>query len=134
MKHGRKHSNEVDGRELVDSTPFEPTVSRPPPSLSEQVRQMVRSEQLSILAEQEGFESFDEADDFDVDGFEEPLSRYEEREFEGEERPDYSEAEQSLAISIARALKSVAKESPATGEDAEVSGEADNPAAPEPQA
>lgn len=66
-----------DGREYPD-----PTVIAPPvgfikqPSLTEQIRAMVRSEALRQEAEAAGAETFEEADDFDVPDFD-PSSPYE---------------------------------------------------------
>lgn len=46
-------------------------------SLSEVVRHMVRSEQLAKAAEEMGYETFEEADDFDVGDDYDPHSPYE---------------------------------------------------------
>jgi len=55
------------GRELPDTTPVaRPAGFRPPPTLTEQIRRMVRGE-LSQQAAAAGQETFEEADDFDVD-------------------------------------------------------------------
>lgn len=66
------------GEELPDDTPVEmPLKFKRPPTLQEQIKSMVRRE-LSDVASQQGFESFEEADDFDVDDGEElPPSNYE---------------------------------------------------------
>lgn len=47
------------------------------PSLSERIRAMVRSEHLRAAAEGAGYETFDEAEDFDVDDDPELRSNYE---------------------------------------------------------
>lgn len=55
------------GEELPDDTPIElPVKFKRPPSLQEQIQQMVRRE-LSEVAQSQGFESFEESDDFEVD-------------------------------------------------------------------
>lgn len=56
------------GREVPDPIPLEPPVGYfRQPSLAEQIREMVRSEKLRLEAEAAGYESFEEADDFDVE-------------------------------------------------------------------
>lgn len=60
-----------------DPTPFAPTVGvRPKQTLEERMRQMIRDE-MSYAAEQQGMESFEEADDFDVDDDSNPFSEFE---------------------------------------------------------
>ena len=60
-----------------DPTPFAPTVGvRPKETLEERMRRMIRDE-MSYAAEQQGMESFEEADDFDVDDERDPESMYE---------------------------------------------------------
>jgi len=55
------------GHEILDQTPIErPVGFHRPPNLTEQIQRMVRSE-LSLRASQAGAESFEEADDFDID-------------------------------------------------------------------
>lgn len=55
------------GREILDPVPIAPPVGYvKQPSLAEQMRAMIRSENLRAHAEQQGFETFEEADDFDV--------------------------------------------------------------------
>lgn len=65
------------GREIPDPTPVSVPAgwSRPLP-LAEQIRRMVRQE-MSQHAQAQGMESFEEADDFDVDEDSDPLSPYE---------------------------------------------------------
>lgn len=70
------------GREVLDDTPVAPPVGyKPTPSMIDHVRAMVRQE-LSRKASEEGFETFEEADDFEVGDDYEPSSPYEERELE----------------------------------------------------
>lgn len=66
------------GRELPDPTPLEPPLNYiKTPSLSEQIREMVRSEKLRMEAEAMGFESFEDADDLEMDEDPDPGSPYE---------------------------------------------------------
>lgn len=65
------------GREIPDNTPIEvPVQFRKPETIAEQVKRLVHS-QLSIQAANAGRESFQEADDFDVDDDMELKSKYE---------------------------------------------------------
>lgn len=64
--------------EVLDPTPMAPPVGfRPAPSLSDQIREMVRSERLAREAAEAGFETFAEADDFDIPDDVDPSSRWE---------------------------------------------------------
>lgn len=65
------------GREIPDPTPVAVPAgwSRPVP-LQQQIQAMIRTE-LSRKAVEDGQESFEEADDFDVDEEPDPLSPYE---------------------------------------------------------
>lgn len=66
------------GREIPDPTPIAPPLGyKKQPSLAEQIRAMVRSEALRQAAEAAGAESFEEAEDFDVDEDMEPHTPYE---------------------------------------------------------
>lgn len=67
------------GREVLDPTPMAvPTHLRRPPTLQEQIRMMVRSEELRRAVSDAGGETFEEADDFDVGDDFDPTSPYEE--------------------------------------------------------
>lgn len=56
-----------DGREIPDPRPVEvPTGLRTRPTLQEEIKRYIRVE-MSNRARDEGHESFEEADDFDVD-------------------------------------------------------------------
>lgn len=56
------------GQEIPDPTPVAPPVGFVrQKSLAEQIREMVRSERLRQEVEAQGYETFEEADDFDVD-------------------------------------------------------------------
>lgn len=58
----------VYGQELPDPTPMAPPVGyNRQPSLTEKIRSMIRSEALRQEALRAGAETFDEADDFNVD-------------------------------------------------------------------
>lgn len=61
------HMLDEHGRELLDGTPIDPPIGYVKvPSMVEIIRQQVRLH-LSQAAEEHGLESFDEAEDFDVD-------------------------------------------------------------------
>jgi len=65
------------GREIPDTRPVAvPHGWERPLSLTDQIRRMVRGE-LSRQAAEDGDETFEEADDFDVDEDPEPFSAYE---------------------------------------------------------
>lgn len=58
-----------DGTFKVDPTPMAPPIGyKKHPSMVEIMRDMIRSERMRTLAEERGFESFEDADDFDVPG------------------------------------------------------------------
>lgn len=62
------------GEELPDSTPVEVTLNfKRPKSINEMIAEAVRV-QFSRVAQSQGFETFDEADDFDVGDEDEPIS------------------------------------------------------------
>lgn len=66
------------GRELPDPVPMAPPIGWfKQPSMFDQVRQMVRGEHLRMYAEAQGAETFEEAQDFDVDDEMFPVSPYE---------------------------------------------------------
>lgn len=65
------------GREIPDPTPIEvPAGARRPETLQEMVRRFMRVE-MSKAGQAEGFESFEEADDFDVGDDDDLKSEYE---------------------------------------------------------
>lgn len=65
------------GEEVLDTTEVEvPLRFKRPPTLQEQIKNMVRGE-ISRNAVRQGRESFEEADDFEVDDDELPPSPYE---------------------------------------------------------
>lgn len=60
-------------------------------NLGDRVRELIRSERLAIAAREEGYESFEEADDFEVDDDQfDPQTPYEEV-FEGSIQEDMAE-------------------------------------------
>lgn len=62
------------GRELVDETPMAPPLGyNPQPTLVEQMRMMIQGERMRLAAMEAGFETFEEADDFEMD--EDPFPR-----------------------------------------------------------
>lgn len=66
-----------DGSEHPDPVPMAPPLGYvEQPNLWEQMRAMIRSEQLRQLAEEAGAETFEEADDFDVPDDIIPVSKY----------------------------------------------------------
>lgn len=76
-KHPKRKQYE-DGKFYGNPVPIAPPVGyNPQPTLREQIRAMVVSEKLRAEAEAAGFESFEEADDFDVDDEWDPRSPYE---------------------------------------------------------
>lgn len=71
---GMRHT--VDGREVPDPTPMAPPVGfHKQPSLVDQIRQMVRDENTRLAMNKEA-ETFEEADDFDVDDDPHPVGEY----------------------------------------------------------
>lgn len=66
------------GREVPDPTPVAPPIGYVrQPSLAEQIRAMVMSEQLRQAAENAGAETFEESEDFDVGDDFDPTTPYE---------------------------------------------------------
>lgn len=78
------------GYEVLDDTPVSrPVRFSPPPTLQEQIKRFVRVE-LSRQAEEQGEETFEDADDFDVGDDYDPKSPWElsaDQEAYVEERP-----------------------------------------------
>lgn len=66
------------GREIPDPLPLEPPIGyKRSPTIAEQLRAMVQGEALAYAARNAGKETFEEADDFDVDDEFDPRSPYE---------------------------------------------------------
>lgn len=76
---------DVRRREMPSSLPIAPPIGyKKTPSLSDQIREMVRSEKLAAALAERGMETFEEADDFDIpDDPVDPQSAYE-ADFEGD--------------------------------------------------
>lgn len=75
---GSAHLDE-NGHEIVSSIPLEPPLGyKKQPTMIENIRAMVRSENLRQEAESAGAETFQEADDFDVGDDVDPSTPYEE--------------------------------------------------------
>lgn len=76
------YANHVDkldehGHELCDPTPVEiPVDFSAPPTLAQQILEVLRSEQFRAAAVEAGAETFEEANDFEVEDYE-PTSPYE---------------------------------------------------------
>lgn len=88
-RKGPKYNEQ--GEEMMDPTPVAlPMAFRRPESISDMMKRLVRTH-LSRVAAAEQSESFDEADDFNVDGEEkEPNTPYED-DLEGVDRPAINE-------------------------------------------
>lgn len=66
-KNSQIHLDER-GREILDGTPIAPPVGyKQTVPLAQQIREMVRSENLRLAAQESGLETFEEADDFNID-------------------------------------------------------------------
>jgi len=67
-----------DGREVVSSVPMAPPIGwKKQPSMIDHIRNLVRSERLRQEVEAAGFETPEEADDFDIGDDYDPQSPYE---------------------------------------------------------
>lgn len=68
------------GHEIPDPKPIAPPIGyNRQPSLAEQIRTMVRNEKLQADLDAAGYETFEEADDFDVGDDYDPRSPYEQQ-------------------------------------------------------
>lgn len=87
-KNMEKGLSANSGFEIPDPTPMAPPIGyKRQPSLAEQIREMVRSEKLAQEAAAAGAETFEEADDFDVEDDEFPASPYEMSDLEPRPQP-----------------------------------------------
>lgn len=108
------------GHEIPDPVPVAPPVGyRAKPSLIESIRSMVRQE-FSAAAQRAGFESFEEADDFEVGDDFDPSSPYE-QEFEP---TPVAELKRRKAEAESPPPAPPAKPDPAGGDDSEGSAPA----------
>nr|QJB20129.1 MAG: hypothetical protein [Microvirus sp.] len=100
-----------DGSEIPDPIPMAPPVGfKKSPSVTEMIRNQVRSELLRAEAAKGGAETFEEADDFDVDDDVETLPpSYEIYETDGKsaEKPVVSTSETPSSTAVADVDKSV---------------------------
>lgn len=100
------------GRELPDDTPVDvPLNYKRPPTIQEMIRAHIRTE-LSRQAVDDGAESFEEADDFDVGSDDDPLSAYELQVMQ-EDRPSHQLLEAPQEKPAASADTAVAPANPA---------------------
>jgi hypothetical protein len=73
----RKVDSHVKGREVLDSTPLAKSLDiRPPESLQTMMQRMIRTH-ISALQASEGYETFEEANDFDTGDDPELRTEYE---------------------------------------------------------
>lgn len=78
LPSAREKRLDEKGREIVSPLPMEPPVGyRKQPSMVEIIREQIRSAQLAQWAEQQGYETFEEADDFEIGDDFEPHSPWE---------------------------------------------------------
>lgn len=76
--HPKNRPLDENGKFYGNPTPVAPPVGyKKQPSLHDQIREMVRSEKLRQEVEEAGFETMEEADDFDVGDDYDPTSPYE---------------------------------------------------------
>lgn len=76
--HPKLRPLDANGKFYGNPTPVAPPIGyKKQPSLHEQIREMVRSEKLRQEVEAAGFETLEEADDFDVGDDYDPTSPYE---------------------------------------------------------
>lgn len=116
LNHKGKRLDEL-GRELPDPTVMDPPIGYiPQPPLHELIRQMVVSEQLRLAAEAEGLESFEDADDFDVDDETDPSSPWEEQ-FDPPEPliPDAPESQPAEAATTPQPQSAAPAQTPVSG-------------------
>lgn len=85
------------GHEIPDPTPMAPPVGfKPQPSMVEIVRAQIAGERLRQEAEAAGLETFEEADDFDVQDDFDPSSPYEEMFDPAPARPRFRTAQEEI--------------------------------------
>lgn len=85
-KLAKRQDKDTDGREIPDPVPIAPPIGWfKQPSMFDQVRDMVRSEHLRLYAEAQGAESFEEANDFEVEDEMFPTSPHEGEFYSAEE-------------------------------------------------
>lgn len=121
------------GREIPDPTPVEmPVGFRHPPSLNDEIQRLIRNE-LSQAAAAQGAETFEEADDFDVDDDDGvPFSEYEVTDMQAEVPRDFFEKRPKRNYRLEDDPPSTEAASDDDVEDQEPEPEAEAPAAPIP--
>lgn len=78
VPRARKSRLDSEGREINSGIPLEPPLGyKRTPSLAEQIRAMVQSENMAQIVAAEGAETFEESEDFDVGDDFDPHSPYE---------------------------------------------------------
>lgn len=116
-------------QELVDSTPHESTLGTIRPlTLREQIQQCLR-EEASRIAHEGGYETFEEADDFDMDD-ETPLTAYEEVLMQDELTPGLDQERPTEATKKPQKGKSKTKSSERDESGALANGEETRGSAP----
>lgn len=70
-RHNEENAEVIDPRPMAVSVKY-----RRPPTLEEQMQSFVRSAELRRFAEAVGVETFDEANDFEMDDINDPLERF----------------------------------------------------------
>lgn len=114
FSYTRQGRHEI-GKEYPNPTPMEPPIGYVPSvPIYEQIRQMVRRE-LSQAAADEGFETMEEADDFDVDDDFDPSTPYEEAFEPQSPWPPSSEAVAAAERAAVGGGEGGAKPSPSEG-------------------
>lgn len=99
------------GRELPDPTPVDiPAGFKRPETLAEQIKRMIRTD-MSSFAESQGAESFEEANDFEVD------------EDDAEQHPTHHELHEEVVDEVKRVKTEAAKRRAAHGSEESESGE-----------
>lgn len=83
MFHWFKKHNSA-GLEVPDSTPVSIPVVTKPLTLQEQIARFTSSQELALAAQNNGIDTFEEADDFEV-GESDPVSPYEYQKMDEEE-------------------------------------------------
>lgn len=76
--HPKGRQQDEFGREVPSPVPMAPPLGyRKQPTITERIRDMVRSENLRLEAARAGYETFEEGDDFDIGDDYDPRSPYE---------------------------------------------------------
>lgn len=122
------HQLNEDGHEVLDGTPIAPPVGyRKQPSLSDQIREMIRSERLAQDLASRGVETFEDADDFEVGDDFDPSTPYE-NDFD----PSYREI--AAEVESAKAAKQKEGRAPLEPLEEDPEPEAEVPPSPSSQA